>query len=100
MDDKNLLPEPLRTQFLGFLREEDGQLTVDDKDGLIKFVAEHGEKYPFLLGLFRLDKEAAIEHFKQTGEVLPGIKIIHTSTEEGSNVTSLEVHRGPKPPRT
>jgi hypothetical protein len=50
--------------------------------------------YPSLRELFTIDKDALVEHFKNTGEVPPGIKLIHTSTEEGSNVTRLEVRYG------
>lgn len=88
------LPEDLRGQFLSFLREVDGQFEVADKEGLVRFIAEHASKHPALLSLMQVDKEAAVEHFKKTGEVLPGMRIIHTSTPEGSNVTTLEIHRG------
>ena len=99
MDDLNSLPEDLQAQFLSFLREENGQFNVLDKDGLIRFLAENGEKYPALLGLLQIDKDAVVNHFKETGEVLPGMKIIHTSTQDGSNVTTLEIHHGPTPPK-
>jgi hypothetical protein len=52
------------------------------------------------LQLFNIDYEAVVEHFKQTGEVLPGMKIIHTETREGDNVTKLEIFRGPIPPKS
>jgi len=93
------LPPELGAQFLTFLREVNGQFEVVDKEGLVKFVAEHGKEYPVLLSLFSIDKEAVVEHFKKTGEVLPGMKIVHTSTREGENVTKLEVFHAPKPPK-
>ena len=99
MDDLNSLPEDLRAQFLSFFREEGGQFNVLDKEGLIRFLAENGERHPALLGLLKIDKDAVVSHFKETGEVLPGMKIIHTSSQEGSNVTKLAIHRGPTPPK-
>ena len=97
MKDHDELPPELRAQFLTFMREVDGEFEVADKEGLVKFVAEYGERYPVLLSLFSIDKEVAVEHFKGTGEVLPGMRIIHTSTREGDNVTKLEIFRGPIP---
>lgn len=93
------LPPELGAQFLTFLREVNGEFEVIDKEGLVKFVAEHGKKYPVLWSLFNINEEAVVEHFKKTGEVLPEMKIIHTSTREGDNVTKLEVFHGPKPPK-
>jgi hypothetical protein len=93
------LPPEIGAQLLTFLREVNGQFEVADKEGLVKFVAEYGERYPPLLDLFSINKEAALEHFKRTGEVLPGMKIVHTNTREGDNVTKLEIFRGPIPPK-
>lgn len=93
------LPPELGKRLLSFLREVNGEFELVDKEGLVKFVAEHGKAHPVLLTLFKIDEEAAIEHFKKTGEVLPEMKIIHTSTPEGSNVTKLEVFRGPTTPK-
>jgi len=90
MEDLQLPPE-VAAKFLSFLHEENGQFQLADKEGLVRFVAEHGEQYPELLELFSLDKDALVDHFHKTGEVLPGTRIIHTAAEEGSNVTKLEV---------
>ncbi len=97
MSDLETLPDELRARFLGFFREENGEFSIVDKEGLVRFVAENGEEYPDLLTLFRIDREAVVEHFKKTGEVAPGMRIIHTATQEGSNVTKLEIFRGPEP---
>ena len=94
------LPPEIGAKLMGCLRETDGQFEVADKEALLKLVAEHGEQYPVLLGLFKIDYDAVVEHFKKTGEVLPGMRIIHTETREGDNVTKLEIFRGPIPPKS
>lgn len=99
MKSHDELPPEIGTQFLSYLREVDGVFQIADKEGLLKFVVEHGERYPVLLSLFSIDKEATVEHFKKTGEVPPGMEIIHTSTQEGGNVTKLEIFRGAIQPK-
>lgn len=95
MKNDDQLPPEIGAQFLSYLREVDGKFEVVDKEGLLNFIAEYSEKYPILRGLFTVNEEAVLEHFHKTGEAPPGIKIIHTSTREGDNVTKLEVFRGP-----
>ena len=90
------LPRELALEFLNFLRErDDGEFELVDKLGLIKFVAEHGKDYPELFNLFELNEEAVVEHFKQTGEVPPGIKLVETTTHEGTNLAEFRVFHGP-----
>jgi len=90
------LPPELGQKFLGFLREgEEGDFEVVDKLGLIKFIGDHGEQYPFLYQLIQLNEEAVVEHFKQTGEVPPGVKLVQTTAHEGTNLTEFRVFHGP-----
>ncbi len=93
------LPEDLARRLMSLLTDTDGEPQVKDMPGLIVFIAEHCETYPFLLDLVNINEEEVIKHFEETGEVPPGIKLIGTSTEEGSNVTHLEILQGPIPPR-
>lgn len=89
------LPDTLQTQLMSFLGEIDGELQVIDMAGFVSFVVEHGENYPELYSLVSLNKRAAVEHYEATGEVPPGVKLVRTTTEEGSNVVGLEILRGP-----
>jgi hypothetical protein len=75
-----------------------GEFQVADKR-LLNFVAEYGQQHPALLGLFKINEEAVVEHFNRTGEVPPGVKLIKTTTREGDNVTKLEIFRGPQSPK-
>jgi hypothetical protein len=92
------LPPEIAAKLMTFLREENGEFQVADIQGLLNFVAEYGERHPALLELFKLNEEAVVEHFKRTGEVPPGVKVVHTTTREGDNVTKLEIFQGPLPP--
>ena len=94
------LPPEICAKLMACLRKTDGEFEVTDKEALLRLVAEHGDRYPVLFGLFKIDYDAMVEHFKKTGEVLPGMKIIHTETREGDNVTKLEIFRGPIPPKS
>jgi len=94
------LPPELGAKFLSFLREVNGEYKVADMVGLVKFVAEHGLQYPDLFNLFEINEEAIVEHFKRTGEVPPGVKMIVTTTHDDDNVTELEVFHGPMPPKS
>ena len=99
-EDKDELPSEIGAKLMTFLRESNGEFEVADMEGLVKFVVEHGERHPVLRDLFRINYDAVVEHFKRTGEVLPGMRIIHTETREGDNVTKLEIFRGPIPPKS
>lgn len=91
-DDVNSLPPELLAKFLSFLRRKpDGEIVVADRRGFVDFVFENREQYPFLGGLLKLNEAAVTEHFEKTGEVPAGIKGIRKTTEEGSNVTKLEI---------
>jgi len=94
------LPPELGAQFLSFLREVNGEFEVSDMQGLLLFVVEHGEQYPALFNLFEIDMEFIVEHFKSTGEVPPGVKLIGTTIRDGTNITELKVLYGPIPPKS
>lgn len=94
------LPPEIGAKLRAFLHEENGELQVADIQGLLKFVAEYGERHPALLDLFKLNEEAVVEQFKRTGEVPPGVKVVKTTTREGDNVTKLEIFPGPLPPKS
>lgn len=98
--DWNDLPPEIGAKLMTFLRETNGAFEVADMEGLVKLIAEHGNEHPLLTTLLKIDYEAVVEHFKRTGEVLPGMRIIHTETREGDNVTKLEIFRGPIPPKS
>lgn len=91
------LPRDLKGTLLTFLREDGERFEIIDMMGLVNFIVEHGAKYPALYSLVKINQEAAIEHYKRTGEVPPGIKIVHT-TQESDKVTRLDVLHGPIPP--
>jgi hypothetical protein len=93
------LPEDIAKRLLSFFAETGGEPRVADMAGFISFVAEHSETYPILLSLININEGELIRHFEETGEVPPGVKLIGTTTEEGSNVTHLEILQGPIPPR-
>jgi hypothetical protein len=93
------LPPDLQAKFMSLLREVDGQYEVVDMTALVLFVAENCEAHPQLLDLVNIKEEAIVEHFERTGEVLPGTKLVKTTTHEDSNVVGLEVLRGPIPPK-
>lgn len=97
---KDDLPPEIGAKLMTFLRETNGQFEVADMLGLVNFVLEHGDRHPALWDLLKINEEAVVEHFKRTGEVPPGVKIVHTATQEGDNVTKLEIFRGPIPPKS
>jgi hypothetical protein len=76
------LPPELRTEFLSFLSEVNGQFEVADTRGLLVFIAEHGEAYPALFNLVEINEESVIEHFDRTGQVPPGVELTRTTTRE------------------
>jgi hypothetical protein len=94
-DDFSSLPPDIVAAVNGFLRERDGELEVADLEGLRTFVFSNMESYPALTSLLMPDKEAIMQHFERTGMVPPGVKIARRTPIEGSNVTKLEVFRGP-----
>lgn len=94
------LPPEIGAKLMTFLRETNGQFEVADMQGFLEFIVEFGEQHPMLLDLIKVNKEAVVDHFERTGEVLPGIKLVKTTTREGHNVTKLEIFRGPHPPKS
>lgn len=99
-EDDNKLPPEIGAKLMTFLREENGEFRVADVQGLLRFVAEYGQRHPALLDLFRLNEEAVVEQFKRTGELPPGVRVIKTTTRKGDNVTKLEIFHGPLPPKS
>lgn len=93
------LPEEVARELMSFLIDVDGDLRVNDVSGFLTFVAHHSENYASLLELIKVDEEAVIAHFEETGEVPPGLKLVGKTTEAHSNVTHLQILRGPIPPR-
>jgi hypothetical protein len=94
------LPKELAARLMTFLRETgEDEFEIVDMAGLVKFIGEHGKEYPFLFNMLQINEDALQAYFEQTGEVPPGIKMVRT-TNEGGNVTRLEVLHGPIPPRS
>jgi len=88
------LPPEIAARFIACLEEVNGDYRVKDNRALIELIAEHGAAFPFLRELISVNLDAVVKHYEETGEVPPGIKLIRTATEEGSNVVSLEVLQG------
>jgi hypothetical protein len=97
--DLSNFPPELRERFMSFIRvKPGGEAEVVDEPGFFAFVDEHREKYPFLSKLVKLNEAAVEEHFSKTGEIPAGIKGIRKTTQEGSNVTKVEIFFGPTRP--
>lgn len=89
------MPPELVAKVDACLHEDaNGDTFIIDMPTLIDLIVAHGDQYPVLKGLVQVNEAAVAEHFARTGEVPPGIKIVEKATEEGSNVTTLRVHRG------
>jgi len=43
------------------------------------------------LQLIKVNEEAVIRHVQETGQPVPGMKVVKTTTAEGSNVTRIEI---------
>ena len=93
------LPADLQSKLMSLMREVDGAYKVTDMGALLMLIVEHADKYPQLLEVVKVKEGALEEHYEWTGEVPPGVNVIRTTREEGSNVVGLEVLRGPIPPR-
>jgi hypothetical protein len=87
-DGLDKLPSDLKQTILSFLREKDDGFEVVDMLGLVNFIVEHGTTYPVLYTLVKINEEAVVEHYKYTGEVPPGIKLVH-KTQESNKVTVI-----------
>jgi hypothetical protein len=88
------LPEAVATKLMACLEEFDGDYRVKDMEALVNLIVEHGSEFPFLRELVTINEAAVARHYEQTGEVPPGIKMVQTSAEEGSNVVRLNVVHG------
>jgi len=90
------LPDEIVERVSSFCRRDaDGNRTVEDMRGLVAFIVENAGQYPALLGLVSINEEAATKHIQETGDVPPGVKLVKTSAAEGSNVTHVQIVRGP-----
>jgi len=49
--------------------------------------------------MIEVSEAALVQHFKDTGEVPPGVKMIEKARHLGTNVTGLRVLHGPIPPK-
>ncbi len=76
------LPSELVAELLRFLREVNGEITVADTQGLLRFIVEHGVQYPVLFNLLEVNRGAIVEHFERTGTVPPGVRLSRTTTPE------------------
>jgi hypothetical protein len=69
-------------------------LKSQNAQGLLSFIVEHAEQYPFLLDLFEVNMDVVVERFERTGEVPPGIVLTRTTTTEASTeYTYLDQYR-------
>ena len=94
------IPAALHSKLMSLMREVDGTYKITDMGAFLHLISEHAEQYPQLLDLVKVKEGALEQHYEQTGEVPPGVKLIRTTREEGSNVVGLEVLRGPIPPKS
>ena len=99
MSTAKQLPPELAAKVMSLLREVDGEFEIIDMPALVNLVLEHGHEYPSLRDLIQINEDALLAHYHETGEVPPGIKIVETSRQEGSNVTELKVLYGPSSPQ-
>ena len=88
------VPPEIRAQIIALLREVDDEYEITDMAAMVSLIVEHGKKYPSLYKLMRIDNDAVVAHFRKTGEVIPGIQIVQTSTDEGE-LTKMAIFRGP-----
>lgn len=99
MSTPKQLPPELAAKVMSLLREVDGEFEITDMPALVNLVLAHGQEYPSLRDLIQINEDALLAHYRETGELPPGIKIVETSTQEGSNVTELKVMHGPRSPQ-
>ena len=96
MSEEYNFPKEINEKIMTLLKDVDGEYQITDLKAFAKLVAEYGEQYPSLYDFIEIDKEEIISHYKNTGEVPPGVKLVETSSEEGSNVINLRVLHGRK----
>lgn len=83
-------PTEIRLKLMTFLHERDGEFEVADRNGLLDFINANAMQYPALLGLVKVDWDAIKEHYKQTGQVPPGIELTCTYTRKCENGTYVK----------
>ena len=93
------LPPEIRAGLLRYFHVENGEFRIVDLKGLVRFIVEHGAQHPALLCLVKLDENALIERFQKTGELPPGVRVVRRTSQEGDNVTRLDIFHGPLPPK-
>lgn len=96
MNTPHDLPPELAAELMACLEEVNGDYYVKDMKALVTLVVEHGSAFPFLREFVTVNKDALVKHYEKTGEVPPGVKMVQTTTEEGSNVVGLNVLHGPR----
>jgi hypothetical protein len=94
MNTPGSLPPEVAARLMECLEEVEGDYRVKDMEGLVTLIVEHGPRYPFLYELVTVNKDALVKHYETTGEVPPGVKLVKTIAEEGSNVVGLSVIHG------
>ena len=90
--DEPRLPPELMQKMMSFMREDGDDYVIDDMKGFVEFIAQHVKQYPSLMKLVNFNEQALLDHFHRTGEVVPGVRIVSKETEEGSNVTKVNVY--------
>ncbi len=90
------LPVEIVERLLSFCTTDAaGHQQVADMKGLVAFVLKNAEKHPTLLNALTVDEDRLTRHIQETGEVPPGVKLVKTTTEDGSNVTRVQIVYGP-----
>ena len=90
------LPQDLVGELMSLLRgTEDGEYEILDKAKMLDFVRKNADSYPFLREFIRIDEQALADYVERTGDVPPGVKLTRRTQEKGSNVTRVEIVRGP-----
>ena len=90
------LPDEIIERVLSYCTvDASGHQTVSDMRGFVAFIVENADAHPALLNLVSINEDAVTKHIQETGEVPPGIKLIKTSTAEGSNLTKVQIVHGP-----
>jgi hypothetical protein len=90
------LPPGIAARLMVCLEEVGDEYHVKDMKALVELIAENGSEFPFLLQLVTVNMDAIVKHYEEIGEVPPGIKLVRTTTQEGSNVVGLDVLHGPR----
>jgi len=99
VEEPSDLPPHIVAALMKFVRVVDGNIEVTEVKGLVEFLLAHHDTYPALDDLVTVNWEKVWQHFEDTGEVPPGIELISTTNLPGTNVTRLQVIRGPIPPK-